>query len=65
MLGIVLQVWCTNIRPEKIRVSILSDPHSLAKFRVIGAISNSRDFSREFSCPSTSAMNPPDKCDLW
>ena len=59
------QVWCSNSRPESTHLSILGDPHSLEKYRVIGTISNSREFSQQFRCSPTSAMNPAQKCNIW
>jgi membrane metallo-endopeptidase-like protein 1 len=59
------QVWCTNSRAEDNHMSILTDPHSLPRYRVIGPISNSREFAEQFSCPKNSLMNPTTKCEVW
>jgi endothelin-converting enzyme len=59
------QVWCSNSRPEDSHLSILADPHSLPRYRVIGSISNSREFSQLFNCPPTANMNPVHKCEIW
>ncbi|CAH8504676.1 unnamed protein product [Schistosoma bovis] len=40
-------------------------PHVLEKFRVIGALVNSRRFARAYGCPVGSPMNPVTKCDAW
>ena len=45
--------------------SIEIDPHTFAKYRVIGALSNSFEFSKTFNCPLNSPMNPPEKCRIW
>lgn len=41
------------------------DDHSIAKYRVIGSLSNLPEFSKEFSCPLGSKMNPVKKCVVW
>ena len=60
-----MQVWCTNSRPEDNHMSILADPHSLPKFRVIGPLSNSNEFAAQFKCRLDTAMNPAKKCEIW
>lgn len=59
------QVWCSTSTPESLKLQILNDPHSPAKFRVIGTLSNSEEFAAQFKCPKNSAMNPKDKCVVW
>ncbi|GFU09355.1 endothelin-converting enzyme homolog [Nephila pilipes] len=59
------QTWCSVSTPENQRHDVLTNVHSPAKYRVIGTISNSVDFAREFKCPSKSTMNPEKKCEVW
>ena len=33
--------------------------------KVIGSISNSKEFSEHFHCPPGSPMNPHHKCEVW
>jgi putative endopeptidase len=56
-----------EIRPEAQRLMVQSDPHPIAKYRVIGPLSNLPEFQQAFSCQSTAAMvRPADKrCDVW
>ncbi|XP_037078255.1 endothelin-converting enzyme homolog [Pollicipes pollicipes] len=59
------QVWCTSATPEAQRMTTLNDNHSPARYRVIGPLSNSPDFAREYRCAAGSAMNPVHKCEVW
>ncbi|KAM3959234.1 LOW QUALITY PROTEIN: neprilysin-4-like [Aphomia sociella] len=59
------QVWCGAMRPEAMRNKLKTAVHSPGRFRVIGTLSNSHDFAREFRCPPGSPMNPTDKCTVW
>ncbi|KAK4879429.1 hypothetical protein RN001_007575 [Aquatica leii] len=58
------QFWCTYTNPDLIRFKT-PDPHSPDMFRVIGTLSNSKDFSADFNCPFDSPMNPKVKCGVW
>ncbi|XP_039304959.1 endothelin-converting enzyme 1 [Solenopsis invicta] len=51
----------TNRTLEKAK----SDEHSIGRLRVIGSVSNSRDFAKAYNCPVGSAMNPEKKCHVW
>ncbi|XP_021346508.1 endothelin-converting enzyme homolog [Mizuhopecten yessoensis] len=59
------QVWCSTSLKEADHLQLLSDSHSPAKFRVIGTLSNSKEFAEEFKCPLGSRMNPKEKCEVW
>ncbi|MBZ5533611.1 MAG: M13 family metallopeptidase [Acidobacteriia bacterium] len=56
-----------EIRPETQRVMIQGDPHPIAKYRVIGPVSNLSEFAEAFSCKAgTPMVRPPaDKCEVW
>ncbi|XP_036415962.1 endothelin-converting enzyme 1 isoform X2 [Colossoma macropomum] len=59
------QVWCSVRTPESSHEGVITDPHSPSRFRVIGTVSNSHDFSKHFGCRADSPMNPKRKCELW
>ncbi|KAJ0177356.1 hypothetical protein K1T71_007365 [Dendrolimus kikuchii] len=59
------QVWCGAMRPEAMRNKLKTAVHSPGRFRVIGTLSNSHDFAREFRCAPGSPMNPTHKCTVW
>ncbi|XP_046955360.1 endothelin-converting enzyme 2 isoform X1 [Lynx rufus] len=59
------QVWCSVRTPESSHEGLVTDPHSPARFRVLGTLSNSRDFLWHFGCPVGSPMNPGQLCEVW
>ncbi|XP_031370534.1 neprilysin-4-like isoform X1 [Apis dorsata] len=59
------QVWCGSMRPEATRNKLKTAVHSPGKFRVIGTLSNSKDFAEVFHCPLGAPMNPIKKCSVW
>ena len=56
---------CSVETPEKLLNQIMNDPHSPSRYRVIGTLSNSEDFAREFNCSPSTIMNQLNKCLLW
>ncbi|NWV35584.1 NEP protein, partial [Grantiella picta] len=59
------QVWCGTYRPEYAVNSIKTDVHSPGKFRVLGSLQNSPEFSEAFSCTTADNMDPAKKCRVW
>nr|CDS26897.1 hypothetical protein HmN_000151700 [Hymenolepis microstoma] len=59
------QVWCKRQLPQAALHTVMVDVHAPDRYRVIGTLSNSQEFSEAFSCPKGSTMNPPNKCILW
>ena len=56
-----------EIRPEMQRMMIQGDPHPVAKYRVVGPVSNLPAFAETFGCAEGAAMvRPPGKrCEVW
>jgi endothelin-converting enzyme/putative endopeptidase len=56
-----------EIRPETQRTMVQGDPHPIAKYRVIGPLSNLPEFANAFSCKQGSAMVRAEKerCEVW
>ena len=46
---------------------VQTDPHPIAKYRVIGPLSNLPEFKDAWSCKADAPMvRPPDKrCEVW
>lgn len=42
-----------------------TDVHTLDKFRIIGTLSNMKEFADDWKCPEKSRMNPEKKCAVW
>jgi neprilysin len=59
------QIWCGSMRPEDALTKIRSSVHSPGIIRVIGPLSNSKDFAEAYNCPVGSRMNPTSKCSVW
>ena len=55
------------IRPETQRLMIQGDPHPIARYRVIGPVSNLPEFQKAFACKADAPMvRPEDKrCEVW
>ncbi|HTG17122.1 MAG TPA: M13 family metallopeptidase [Blastocatellia bacterium] len=52
------QGWRRNMRPEAVRLMIATDPHSPARFRVLGPLSNMPEFLSAFGCGAGSIGRP-------
>ncbi len=61
------QIWAQNVRPQFARLLVSADPHPIAKFRVLGPLSNMPAFARAFNCKPGDAMVRPasDRCQIW
>ncbi|XP_066593052.1 neprilysin-2-like isoform X2 [Prorops nasuta] len=57
--------FCETVKPSNFIAKIKSSTHSIGSFRINGVLSNSEEFSKTFSCPVGSKMNPEKKCDIW
>ncbi|CAF1567199.1 unnamed protein product [Adineta steineri] len=57
--------WCSLETRNAMHFDLVNDPHSPARFRIIGTLANSVEFAQAFSCQSKTTMNPSNKCHLW
>jgi putative endopeptidase len=57
--------WCVQYRPEGLRTQVLTDPHSLPRFRVNNVVSNMPEFSQAFSCHPGQPMVRENACHVW
>ncbi|CRK97823.1 CLUMA_CG011199, isoform A, partial [Clunio marinus] len=58
------QTWCSVYRPESMKMRITTGVHSPGMFRVLGPMSNMKEFAMDFHCPMGSPMNPVKKCEV-
>jgi predicted metalloendopeptidase len=61
------RIWSTTARPEYERMMTTVDPHPLPRFRAAGALLNTLDFGKAFSCQAGDAMVKPANqvCKIW
>jgi len=56
---------CENERPENLRVSAITDPHSPGKYRVNGIVSDLPQFATAFGCKAGQPMVNANACKIW
>jgi putative endopeptidase len=59
------QNWCSNERPEMVRLQVQTDEHSPEKFRILGVIENMPEFGKAFGCKPGQPMMPANACHVW
>jgi predicted metalloendopeptidase len=59
------QIWCANERPEALRTSLRTNPHSPGEFRVIGVLQNMPEFAQAFGCSAGQPMVAANGCRVW
>ena len=56
---------CENERPENLRVSAITNPHSPGSARINGVVSNIPEFQHAFSCKAGQPMVRTPTCQVW
>jgi putative endopeptidase len=59
------QNWCSNERPEFMRMLTQVDPHSPDALRVKGVLVNTPEFAKAFGCKAGQPMAPVKSCRVW
>jgi endothelin-converting enzyme/putative endopeptidase len=57
--------WCTEYRPELVRLTVLSDPHSYPKYRVNNTVSNMPEFATAYGCHKGQPEARVNACRVW
>jgi endothelin-converting enzyme/putative endopeptidase len=59
------QNWCGELRPQRARMQVQTDPHSPQEFRVNGVVRNMPEFGQAFGCKQGQPMEPENMCRVW
>jgi putative endopeptidase len=59
------QSWCSNERPENLRMRAKTDPHSPTRYRTNGVVSNMPEFQQAFACKTGQPMATANRCRVW
>jgi putative endopeptidase len=59
------QGWCSNERPEVLRMRATVDPHSPPRYRTNGVVSNMPEFQKAFACKPDAPMVRTPACRVW
>ncbi|HEX9120443.1 MAG TPA: M13 family metallopeptidase [Terriglobales bacterium] len=59
------QSWCSNQRPEVMRMRAMTDPHSPPKHRTNGVVRNMPEFQEAFRCKTGEPMASAERCRVW
>jgi endothelin-converting enzyme/putative endopeptidase len=57
--------WCNQARPEVLRTQVLTNPHSVPKYRVNNTIANMPEFQQAFGCKKGQPMAHDNACRVW
>ncbi len=58
-------VWCGDLRPETARTQVMSQGHSLERYRVNNVVGNMPEFERAFGCHTGQPMVHANACRVW
>jgi len=58
-------VWCGELRPEAARTAVLTQGHSLNRYRVNNVVGNMDEFAHAFGCKACQPMVHAKACRVW
>jgi putative endopeptidase len=58
-------VWCGETRPEEARTLVMTQGHSLNRYRVNNVVANIPEFARAFGCHVGQPMAHENACRVW
>ena len=59
------EVWCSALRPEAARTAVLTQGHSLDRYRVNNVLGNMPEFEHAFGCHAGQPMVHATQCRVW
>ena len=59
------QVWAAKATDAGLRLQVETDPHSWARYRVNGPLSNMPEFAKAFGCKAGQKMVRENACQIW
>ena len=58
-------VWCGDLRPELARTAVLTQGHSLNRYRINNVLVNMPEFAHAFGCRAGQPMVHANACHVW
>jgi putative endopeptidase len=58
-------IWCGELRPEAARTAVLTQGHSLPRYRVNNVLGNMPEFAHAFGCHAGQPMVHANQCRVW
>jgi putative endopeptidase len=58
-------VWCGQQRPDAARTAVMSQGHSLGRYRVNNVVANMPEFAHAFGCKTGQPMVHANACRVW
>ncbi|MBA3915437.1 MAG: M13 family metallopeptidase, partial [Acidobacteriales bacterium] len=58
-------IWCGQLRPEAARTAVLTQGHSLNRYRINNVVSNLSEFATAFHCKQGQPMVRANACRVW
>ena len=58
-------VWCGEVRPEVARTAVMTQGHSLNRYRVNNVVGNMPEFAHAFGCHAGQPMVHANACRVW
>jgi len=58
-------VWCGELRPEAARTAVMTQGHSLPRYRINNVVANMPEFAHAFSCHAGQPMVHANQCRVW